>query len=100
MSFKTHQFIYIVKPRKENFNETATIEENNIVGEHFLYLQKLLEQNILILAGPELNAEFGIAIIETDSEDEARNIMENDPAVKKKVFSAKLYSFKVSLIKS
>jgi uncharacterized protein YciI len=94
------QFVYIVKPFKENFNETATKEENNTVGEHFLYLKQLLEQGILILAGPELNAESGLVIIETGSEDKARAIMENDPAVKKKVFSAKLYPYSVSLIRN
>ena len=97
MTEKKLQFIYIVKPIKENFNESATEEENNIIGEHFLYLQKLLEQKVLILAGPELNAGFGIVIIETDSENDARTIMENDPAVKKNIFSAKLYPFRVSL---
>jgi len=94
------QFIYIVKPLKENFNDTATEEENKIVGEHFSYLQKLLENGTLILAGPELNAEFGIVVLQTDSGDKAREIMENDPAVKKNVFTSELYPFRVSLIRN
>jgi uncharacterized protein len=93
------QFIYIFKPLKDNFNETATEEENNIISEHFLYLKKLLDEKTLILAGPETNAKFGIAVIETESEEQAKRIMENDPAVLKKVFSAELFPFRVSLLK-
>jgi uncharacterized protein YciI len=93
-------FIYIVKPFKDNFNETATDEENLIMGEHFIYLKKLLEEKTLILAGPELNAKFGIAVLETDSEEKASDIMKNDPAVAKGVFSAQLYPFRISLFRS
>ena len=93
-------FVYIVKPLKNNFNETATDEENRIVHEHFVYLKKLLEENTLILAGPELNAKFGIAVLETDSEEEAADIMQNDPAVAKGVFSAQLFPFRVSLLRN
>jgi uncharacterized protein YciI len=94
------QFIYIVKPFKDNFNETATEEENKIIGEHFLYLKKLLVEKKLILAGPELNAKFGIVVLETESEEQAVDIMENDPAVLKGVFSAKIYPFRASLFRN
>lgn len=92
-------FIYIVKPVKENFNETATEEDHKIIGEHFLYLKNLLEEKILILAGPELNAKFGIVVFETGTEEIAEEIMLNDPAVKKNVFSAELFPFSVSLLR-
>ncbi len=91
-------FIYIVKPVKENFNKTATEEDQKIIGEHFLYLKNLLEEKILILAGPELNAKFGIVVFEAGTEGIAKEIMLNDPAVKKKVFSAELFPFSVSLL--
>jgi uncharacterized protein YciI len=93
------QFIYIVRPIKENFNNTAKEEENKIISEHFSYLKSLLDKKILILAGPELNAKFGVTIIETDTEEQAKEIMNNDPAVVNKVFSAELFPFRVSLLK-
>ena len=98
MDSQKHQFVYIYKPIKENFNQTATEEENKIINEHFLYLKNLLEKKILILAGPELNAKFGIAVLETNTEAEARKIMENDPAIINKVFTAELFPFRVSLL--
>lgn len=93
-------FIYIVKPIKDNFKETATDEENKIIGEHYLYLKKLCEDNVLVLAGPELNAKFGIVVLETDSEEQAVKIMQNDPAVVKEVFTAQLYPFRASLLRN
>ncbi len=93
------EFIYIIKPKKENFNETGTEEEFNIMSEHFLYLKQLLKDNVLILAGPELNAKFGIAVFEAENEEEAKKIMYNDPAVKKGVMNVELYPFRVSLLR-
>jgi len=93
------EFAIIKKPIKENFNETGTEEEFAVVSEHFLYLKELLKKNILIIAGPELNAKFGFSVIETKSEDEARKIMENDPVVKKRNNECKVVSFQSKLVK-
>ena len=93
------QFIYFIRPNKEKFAETMTEEEGNIMGTHFLYLQELLKAGKLILAGPETTGKFGIAIIETESEDEAMEIMMNDPAVKSGIVSPELYPYRVSLLR-
>ena len=76
-----------------------TEEEGNIMGTHFLYLQELLNSGKLILAGPESTGKFGITIIETETEDEAREIMMNDPAVKSGIVSPELFPYRVSLIR-
>jgi len=93
------QFIYFIRPHKENFAETMTEEEGNIMGTHFLYLQDLLKSGKLILAGPETTGKFGISIIETETEDEAREIMLNDPAVKSGIVSPELFPYRVSLLR-
>ncbi len=93
------QFIYFIRPHKENFAETMTEEEGNIMGTHFLYLQEMLAKGKLILAGPETTGKFGIAIIEAGSEDEAKEIMMNDPAVKSGIVTQELYPYRVSLIR-
>ncbi len=94
------QFIYFIRPHKENFAETMTEEEGNIMGTHFLYLQELLGKGKLILAGPETTGKFGIAIIETETEEEANEIMNNDPAVKSGIVTPELYPYRVSLLKA
>jgi uncharacterized protein YciI len=53
----------------------------------------------VLLFGRTQNSDartFGLAIFRTESQDEARSIMNNDPAVKKGVVLAELYSYKVA----
>lgn len=92
-------YIYILKPLRENFAATMTEEEGSVMSEHFIYLQDLLEKGILILAGPETSGKFGLALIETESEDDARHIMNNDPAFRKNVCDVTLYPYRISLIR-
>ena len=94
-----NEFVYILKPFKDNFTETATEEDDRIMGMHFQYLSDLLNKGILIMAGPETTGKFGICILETGSEEEAREIMNNDPAVLNGISSAELYPYRVSLIR-
>ena len=93
------QFVYIIKPFKPDFAETANEEDNRIMGIHFQYLESLLEKGILIMAGPETTGKFGLCVLETGTEEEARDIMNNDPAVLNGVVSAELFPYRVSLIR-
>ena len=67
---------------------------------HFIYLKNWLEKKVLVLAGPCLDAAFGVAILETESEEKAKEIMQNDPAVKGRVMTAELHPFRISLMQS
>ena len=78
----------------------STAEEQAVVAEHFAYLQDLTAKGRIILVGRTLNTDentMGLAIFRAESEDEARRIMNDDPAVKKGIMSATLYPFKVVL---
>lgn len=55
-------FIYIIKPKRDNFINSITGEESNIMSVHAEYLNNLLKNGTLVLAGPTLNGKFGIAI--------------------------------------
>jgi uncharacterized protein YciI len=98
MSLK-NQYIYVLNLVERLLDESNwTDKENSIVDEHFNVLQNLLEQKKLILAGRTLNYDpFGIVILEVGSEEEARSIMENDPAVRFGVMTAELYPYRVAL---
>ena len=43
---------------------------------------------------------FGIVILEVDSEEEAINLMESDPAIKEGIMTATLFPYRVALIKN
>jgi uncharacterized protein YciI len=78
-----------------------TTEEAEIVTQHFAYLKRLAEQGVVVLAGRTLNTDeksFGIVIMRAASEDAARDVMQNDPAVKHQVMRAELYPYRIALM--
>ena len=75
-------------------------EEETVMSEHFERLKKALADGMLILAGPCLDGEFGIVIFRARSDEEAKEFMENDPAVKRGIMTAELHPFCVSLIEN
>jgi len=76
--------------------------EDNILSEHFNYLRRLTEEGVVILAGRTLTADedsFGVVIFEADNELAALQIKDNDPAVRFGVMSAKLYPYRIALMR-
>ena len=76
------------------YGEKGTDE---IVGEHFKYLQELHKNEDLIMAGRFSDVLIGLSIIQVETRKRAIEIMENDPAVKAKVFHAELYPWRIAL---
>ena len=97
------QFLYYLRLEKSMLDSAAwTPEKNKIVEDHFAYLQKLLTDGKLILAGRaqvEDEKTFGIVIFEEESYEAAKAIAENDPAVKGKVMTAEVYPYAVALMR-
>ena len=95
------QFLYRIAPtRLEMLPEGPTEQEAAIVGEHFEYLQKLVESGIVFMAGRTLNNDtraFGIVIFAAESEEAALRLVQNDPAVHRGVMKAELFPYRVAL---
>ncbi len=96
------QFLYKIQPtRIEMLQEGPTKAETEIIDSHFKYLKGLQEMDVLILAGRTLNIDestFGIVIFNAESEEAAREIMEDDPAVRSGVMRATLFPYRVALM--
>lgn len=97
------QFIYVLKliPRLIDENNWTSRDEE-IVTNHFNHLKGLLQEGKLILAGRTLNMDettFGIVIFEAGSEEEARMMMNADPAVEGGIMTAQLFPYRVALMK-
>ena len=96
-------FCYLLSLREDLRDfKNWTEEENQIVGVHFNYLKGMLEGGKLVLAGrtvnmPMTDKDMGIAILETNTMEEAAEIMANDPAVKSGIMSAELFEFSLAL---
>lgn len=103
MTEKKKQFIYVLKLVPSLLNEANwTEKEEEIVSRHFSSLQELLNEGKLVLAGRTLNMDektFGIVVLESDSEEEAKQIMENDPAVAEGIMLSELFPYRVALMR-
>lgn len=93
------EFVIFKKPVRENFIETMTVEEAEIMSIHFVYLEQKLKEGKLIIAGPVTTGDFGLSVVETESEDEALEIMNNDPAVLSGIMIPTIYPYSVSLLR-
>ncbi|MFX1251925.1 MAG: YciI family protein [Promethearchaeota archaeon] len=80
-------FFAITHPYRKDFVINPIDSESKIMKEHFEYLQDLMNHGKLYLAGPTLqeNDPFGIYIFSTETLDESRRLLENDPSVKAKL---------------
>ncbi|MAG13644.1 MAG: hypothetical protein CMN78_03505 [Spirochaetales bacterium] len=95
------QFIYRIQPvRDRMLADGPTEEESHVVSEHYKYLKGLSDSGVVLFAGRTLNTEsssFGIVILLAESEAQAREIMEDDPAVNGRVMRAELYPFRIAI---
>lgn len=98
------EYLYVLKLRQDLFDANNwTAKENKIVEEHFNRLKKMLEEGSLVLAGRTLNMDpegMGIVIFKAGTEEEAKEIAANDPAVKAGIMSAKVFPYRTALIKN
>ena len=94
------EWIYFLHAPRDDFAATMTEQEQQVWGEHFERLQRLLAEGTLVLAGPtggRINT--GIAVIEAEDEAAARRLMEEDPAVASGIATGELRPFSVALLR-
>ncbi|MFB9766010.1 YciI family protein [Nocardioides kongjuensis] len=93
-------WIYLLHPPRERFVATITEEEAALMQTHAGYLAQLLEDGVLVLAGPTFgDVNTGISIFEADDEDAARAIMMADPAVAGGLMTPELRPMRVSFLR-
>jgi uncharacterized protein YciI len=94
------EWIYFIHAPRENFAATMTADEERTFGAHFAYLQALLAEGKLILAGPTLGKiNTGIAVLEAPDEDAATKIMNADPAISSGLARGELRPFRAALLR-
>ena len=95
-------WLYLLHPPREHFLETITPSEAAIMGDqHSPYLARLLDEGILILAGPTWGQPMndGVAIFEAPDEAAARAIMEADPAITSGLMTGELRQMRVAYLR-
>ncbi len=97
-------YIYILKLNAQYKKEETRNEAiNEIIGAHFEYLKKHVEEGVAQLVGKtdyknDHPDNIGMVIFLADNEAAAKEIMNNDPAVKNGIMNAILHPFRLALI--
>ena len=85
---------------RENFLQTITPEEQQVMADHSAYLRDKTRAGQVVHAGPCTDMIGpGIVIFYAGSEEEARAVMENDPAVQAGIFITELHPLAMSLVR-
>jgi uncharacterized protein YciI len=93
-------WIYFLHPPREDFAATMSDAESEVFARHWLRLQQLAAEGVLVLAGPTLGrVNTGIAVFEAPDEDAARAIMDGDPVIAEGVCTGELREMRVSLLR-
>jgi uncharacterized protein YciI len=93
------QFVCFKRPPRKDFAATMTGEESEIMSRHFAYMKQLLERGVLIVAGPVTTGEFGLSVFEAESDEDAKEIVNNDPAVACGLMKPEIFPYRVSLLR-
>ncbi len=87
-------FVVLIRsPRPDFTRENMTPEERAAMLAHVTYQGQLLAEKKLILSGPCLDGAFGMGLIEAESAEEMRQIMEHDPAISSGAMTAEWHQF-------
>jgi uncharacterized protein YciI len=96
------QFLYQIFPaRPDMLTDGPSESEAQVIQDHFDYLQGLTRDSTVLLAGRTQTTDpstFGMVILQAGSEQEAREIMENDPAVKHGLMRCTLFPYRIAVV--
>lgn len=88
--------IRIIPPRP-HFDQDATLAEQALMDQHFVYWKDLNAQGVCLFGGPVLDPKgvYGILVVRAATDDEARALGNGDPAVKAGVIKIEVAEMRV-----
>ncbi len=89
----SESFVIMLRPA----NDYGMEGTEEAVSKHFEYLKKYHLEGKVMMAGRFSDVLIGLVMVTTDNEEEARQFMENDPAIKAKIFHGELYKWRIAL---
>jgi len=93
---KQHYFFKLIPPRP-TFPHDITDEETRLMEEHSRYFEEQFAAGIILLYGRVMapDGAFGLAVLEVESEAEARRFGEGDPSVRAGLNRFEIYPMRV-----
>jgi len=94
---KQYFFFKLIPPRS-TFPHDITEAEKRLMDEHGRYFDEQFRAGRLLLYGPVMatGGAFGLAVLEVDSDEDARRFGEEDPSVKAGLNRFEFYPMRVS----
>jgi len=89
------QYMFVILKTGSNDTENKQFVDSCFAG-HMANIQKLVEENKLVVAGPmgKNEKEYrGIFILNVSTEEEALVLLQSDPAIKENLLEAELYNW-------
>ena len=97
----TPQFLYrIVPTRPEMLVSGPTEREMQIMQAHFVHLQKLAADGVVLMAGRTVEtgaATWGVVVFTVPSLADAEGVMRSDPAIAQGVMHCELFPYRVAV---
>jgi uncharacterized protein YndB with AHSA1/START domain/uncharacterized protein YciI len=93
----SHHLARLIGPRP-TWPFDMTPDEEKIMGEHSEYIQKLVRQKKVLVAGPCFDPVFGLMILNVGNKEDAQQILNNDPSVKTGLMRYELQPMRASFI--
>jgi uncharacterized protein len=87
-------FLYRLIPPRPTFDRDMSEAEAAIMGQHVTYWQEQIERGTAIVFGPVADpaGAWGLAVVDTDSEEDVRALGLADPAVTSQVTRFEVYA--------
>jgi uncharacterized protein len=97
----THWVFRLIPPRP-TFDQDMTEAEREIMGRHAAYWAQIAERGRVVAYGPvrDQSGSWGLGVIETSSEEELRELVDNDPAVTSGMARMEYGPMLVSIVRS
>lgn len=86
-------FVYKLVPHRPDFPANMTDAEATTMRDHIAYWQTLADQGTAVVFGPvaDPTGYWGLAVVETDNEDQVRAIRAADPVILNDIGPVSIY---------
>lgn len=97
---KKHYLFKLIPPRP-SFGMDMSDAERTVMNYHITYFSRLVEEGTCLLFGPviEKTGAYGLAILEADTDEAAREIGNNDPSVRAAINTFEIYPMHIGGIR-
>ena len=92
-------FLRIIRPLNDWTTKEMTEREQQLMSDHFIYLEQKFNEGKVLIAGPCEDRSMGVSIWEVESREEAERIMYNDPAYKAGIITIEIKNYRVSMLR-